>query len=88
MPDSQAGKALAELRELVIAERGETASGHLRAPDGVLLVRKRDWRAACLAKELTTDEAGEEAERRAFSRAVGALERQNWIGTHGRSRGF
>jgi hypothetical protein len=82
-PESQAGKALGELEELVIIGKGEPADGHPRAPRGVLLIRKTDWRAACLTKELTADEAGEAAERRAFSRAVGLLERDNWIGNHG-----
>jgi hypothetical protein len=39
-PESQAGKALGELEELVIAGKGDAADGHPRAPRGVLLVRK------------------------------------------------
>jgi hypothetical protein len=81
-PDSQAGKALAELEELIIGGRCRRAAGHLRAPSGSTLVLRNDWRSACRSKQLSA-EGDPESERKAFQRAVQVLERSKCIGTYG-----
>jgi hypothetical protein len=80
--NSQAEKALTELEELVIDGKGEPADGYPRAPLGVLLVRKSDWRDACLARQLTV-EGDSGSEQKAFKRAQQALERAGWVSGHG-----
>lgn len=82
-PDNTpAGKALYELELLASDGKGQTARGHGRAPDGVLLIKRSDWRAACLAKRLSADGLPE-AEKKAFQRAYNTLSRENFIGEFG-----
>ncbi len=77
-----AQSALAELHELLIAERGDKAKGHARIPDGVTVIKLSDWRAACRDRSLST--SGEaEAEKKAFGRAVDALEKASFIARFG-----
>ena len=79
--NSAPGRALAELEELVIAGKAQVAQGHARAPDGAKLVARREWRAACQRKRLSTGDG--DAERKAFQRAERTLLDANLIGDHG-----
>jgi CBS domain-containing protein len=81
-PESQRGRALGELEELVIAQRGKPASNHRRAPDGAMLISKDRWRNACREKRLTGD-GGPEVERKAFWRALTALNKAGLVGDFG-----
>jgi hypothetical protein len=76
-----AGKALNELDHILIEGGGTPAHGHRRIPDGVMLIRREDWRAACLAKGLSSGDP--DSERRAFQRAVDQLLALSCVGTYG-----
>lgn len=79
---STTAKALSELEELLIGDQFTLSSGHPRIPQGVQVVQKGAWRSACHAKSLSG--AGtDEAEKKAFQRAVQDLEKGGWIGVYG-----
>ncbi len=80
-PESSADRALTELEQLIIADRGVVARGHERAPDGAVLIKKSDWRDACRAKTLSDGVPGNE--KKAFQRAVRTLASGNLIGDFG-----
>jgi len=79
-PHTADGKALNELEHLVIAGRGTLSRGHDRIPDGAMLVKRKDWQAACLAKGLSNGD--QENETRTFRRAASQLE-ERFVGTYG-----
>ena len=79
---SAAAKALTELHELVLAEKGAPARRHERAPEGARLIDLADWRAACARRGLTLT-GSEDSERKAFDRAVEKLSELAQIETFG-----
>ena len=81
--DSQAGRALSELEELVISRRCKPAQNHRRAPDGAMVVSKDLWRQACREKQLT-GEGDPDSEGKAFWRAFQALSKLRLIGDYGK----
>jgi hypothetical protein len=80
-PHTASGKALNELEHLIIAGRGAPSRGHHRIPDGATLIRRDEWQAACLAKQLSSGEP--DSERRIFRRAVDQLTASGLIGAFG-----
>ena len=81
-PTTGAGKALTELEQLIIAGKGRLSLHHERISDGAVLVSKSDWRTACRAKSLS-DSGEEEAEKKAFARAVRDLENRDLVAAFG-----
>jgi hypothetical protein len=73
-PGTGAAKALNELEHLLIETKPDPMKGHHRIPDGVLTVSKSAWRDACRQKGLS-DTGEPDAERKAFQRALLALEK-------------
>jgi hypothetical protein len=81
-PESQAGKALNELEHLQIDGKGQKSHGHARIPDGVTLIKRAEWQAACREKRLAAD-GKEKSEARAFQRAVNTLVKAGLVGEYG-----
>jgi AAA domain len=79
-PNSTAGKALNELHHLIIAGRFVVSRNHPRIPDGMHLVDRDAWRAACLNKRLSNGNKANED--RAFLRAEKELSDRNLISTY------
>jgi hypothetical protein len=78
-----AAKALTELHELVLAEKGNLARRHERAPEGARLIELAEWRTACARRLLTLTGGAEDSERKAFDRAVEKLSELAQIETFG-----
>ena len=76
---TQAGKALEQLRELLIRGAHVTAKGKEGIPDGVDLVELDAWRVACERKRLTVETARAASESKAFRRACEQLEKTGWV---------
>src|SRR5688572_14978316 len=79
---SAAAKALVELNDLVIAEKGALARRHERAPDGARLIELANWRTVCACRGLTVSRS-QDSERKAFDRAVEKLSELAQIETFG-----
>jgi hypothetical protein len=79
---SQPANALRELEELAISGAGESACGHVRAPDGAVLISKKVWREACRERRLS-EEGNPASERKAFDRAVRELRAIGLLGEYG-----
>lgn len=77
-----AAKALTELEHLLLSGNGEQSRGHPRIPDGVMLIKLSAWREACCDKGLSGT-GKQEAEKKAFQRALKDLEEASRIGYFG-----
>jgi len=80
-PETPAGKALNELEQMIITGAGVPAQGHLRAPDGAMLIARANWRSACRQRCLS--DGTPENEKKAFQRAVATLLSANLISDYG-----
>jgi RecA/RadA recombinase len=80
VPGSQASRALEELEELVIDDRGEKAHAHPRAPEGAILVKVDVWRSQCRRKHLSDGDS--DNEKKAFQRAFQKLSALGTIGSY------
>lgn len=81
-PESQTGRALNELEQLLAFADCKTMPNHPRIPPNVSVVSKAAWRDACRRKQLSA-EGSDEAEKKAFSRGHEAMSRDGLIGSYG-----
>lgn len=80
-PATAAGKALAELEELAIDQAGSVPSAHPRAPRGVRVISKSQWKESCARLHLSNGK--EKNEQDTFNRAVRTLSEAILIETYG-----